>query len=394
MEDAAKESAKAAREIYYQQREDLSPYADIGEYALNRLVGTPAQTTTTGAGYVTTSGGGPDPIISSQSLKTKTRYLNVLKKARDNWALVGDTKKVSNYDKKIRELENEIKASKTTRYTPKTSTKTTAGQPGLMDQYPEGEPFPEFTPPNVVYGQKWLNALAQPTEYDPETGEAITPQDMVEIQPGQWVPKGTVYYGTSPEDYEASPYRNYLLQESTEALERQAAARGYRRSPRLMEELQQNAMGIASADYSSWLDRQYREGSQNLGDFYNRAGFAQSQWGTKKATETGDWMNRYNALLNLAQLGQSAAAGQAIAGGQLSNQLGNLNMEAGQATGQGYLNQASALSQALASGANNYLFYNALNQNPQQTQLTGLGTGIYGTKGLDSRYLGYQGYGM
>jgi hypothetical protein len=327
VEDAAKISAEAAKELYYQGREDLQPYASGGEYALNALIGTP------GTPAATTPAKGT----------TDQRAINVLQKIKDARIQAGDFEGAQKVQASIDRLVS---------LSPQT-TEGTPGTPGILAQYPEGEPMPQWKPP------------------------------VINVK-------------TSPEDYEESPYYNFLLDKTTQAAVRNAAARGYSMSPRLAMELQRNAAGLASADYSSWLDRQYREKNETLGDWYNRRGFEQAQWGTGRAAETGDWMNRYNALMGMARMGQASAAGQAAGGQNLANTLSNLNLASGAAQGQGYLNQASALTQGLSSGINNLLYYNALNQNQPVTQPSNLPiNNLYGQQqGLDSRYLGYQGYGM
>jgi hypothetical protein len=71
---------------------------------------------------------------------------------------------------------------------------------------------------------------------------------------------------------------------------------------------------------------------------------------------TQNFQNYANKLLQLAGIGQNAAAGQ-------GNQIGN----AGQATASGLVGSANALNSSLSGTANNLMLYNLLNQNPAST---------------------------
>lgn len=70
--------------------------------------------------------------------------------------------------------------------------------------------------------------------------------------------------------YQASPYSQYLQQQSQLAGQNAASASGLLGSTPLMQELQQNAGNIASQDMNQWLQNvlgintQYGQGQQNL----------------------------------------------------------------------------------------------------------------------------------
>lgn len=70
--------------------------------------------------------------------------------------------------------------------------------------------------------------------------------------------------------YQESPYANYLQQQAMNAGQNAASASGLMGSTPLMQQLQQNAGNIASADQNQWLQNvlgintQYGQGQQNL----------------------------------------------------------------------------------------------------------------------------------
>jgi hypothetical protein len=188
------------------------------------------------------------------------------------------------------------------------------------------------------------------------------------------------------ENFETSPGYQFRQDEAARALERQAAARGYRMSPRAAMELQERSQGLAAQEYGDWYNRQMgRAGlamqdwalqAQRQGllgaDWYNRAGFQQAQ--ENQAVQ--DWMNQYNALMGMAGMGAGAAGQTGSQSIPLTGQIAGGYQQQGQAGADLYTNLANIFSQGLTSGVNNWLLYNALNQNsPGNSGLWDFGAG-------------------
>ncbi len=108
--------------------------------------------------------------------------------------------------------------------------------------------------------------------------------------------------------YQESPYAKYMQQQSMNAGQNAASAAGLSGSTPLMQQLQQNAGNIASADQNQWLQNvlginsQYGQGQQNLmqggqnaanqlTNLYNQAGqnMGQAQYGRQDAKNNDFW---------------------------------------------------------------------------------------------------------
>jgi len=109
--------------------------------------------------------------------------------------------------------------------------------------------------------------------------------------------------------YQESPYAKYLQQQSMNAGQNAASASGLMGSTPLMQQLQQNAGSISSADQNQWLQNvlginsQYGQGQQNLmtggqnaanslTNMYNQMGqrMGEAEYG-KEAGKQGDFWN-------------------------------------------------------------------------------------------------------
>ncbi len=119
-------------------------------------------------------------------------------------------------------------------------------------------------------------------------------------------------------NYQASPYSNYLQQQSIRAAQNAGSASGLTGSTPLMQQIQQNAGNIASGDMNQWLQHvlgintQYGQGQQSLmqggqnaanalTNLYGNLGnnMAQAAYGR----EAGNQQDSSNILGGIASLG-------------------------------------------------------------------------------------------
>jgi hypothetical protein len=131
-----------------------------------------------------------------------------------------------------------------------------------------------------------------------------------------------------------SPDYNFRVQEGMNALQNSAAARGGLLSGNAMR-------GITSF-------------GQNLA--------------------AGEFQNYWNRNFQAAGLGQNSAAGSGALGAQMAGQIGNTMQAQGAAQASGPVGAANALT----GGAQNYLFYNALQNRPGSAYAGSVPFGGYG----------------
>lgn len=143
--------------------------------------------------------------------------------------------------------------------------------------------------------------------------------------------------------YEQSPGYKYQQEEAAKAVQREASARGYLNSPRLLQQLGTTAQGIAAQDYKNFESgitdsfRSYQSRLANLSGQGLNAQNAQSQVG---------------AQYNLPAAGYMSGIGDALANSQLSsaNAMGQ-----GQAAQLAYNNQQTAQLSQTMQGLGGYL---------------------------------------
>jgi hypothetical protein len=145
----------------------------------------------------------------------------------------------------------------------------------------------------------------------------------------------TAKVNAGPGAYTKSPGYDFRLGEGTKAIERSAAARGGVLGGSTLKALTRFGQDYATNDYQNFLANYY---------------------------------NSLTPLQSLAGVGQTTASQNAVQGNQVAGQIGantvNTGLAAGNALATGQINQANSISGALNSGANNYLMWKYLSQNP------------------------------
>jgi hypothetical protein len=144
--------------------------------------------------------------------------------------------------------------------------------------------------------------------------------------------------------FQQSPGYQYELGQQQNALQNSAAGKTGAISGNMLKALQQNAQGLASQDYGSWLTNATNFGTQNYAagrqNYFDQYSIGQNQQA-----------NLFQRLLSLAGLGQGAAAGQGTTGTQLAGNVGGAQIGAGNALAAGQVGSANALT----GGVNNLL---------------------------------------
>lgn len=436
-EQAAEIAAMITRELFYVGREDLRPYTEIGQEAINRLTGEPAVYAATPEELTNLVNQRDD--LQARITEMETKGIPYQKRVRqytqdqirDMGGVVNpytieqaykpaDPSEIAKLKSDLADLEKQITDTQAS-----IGEVVTEAQPGLLDQFPElpeypempaypqlpapptAGPYPDLAPmPTFDFGQGGTvgGTGGQNAYIDPATGEYITPPEGATAVPGG---AQNALISFTPEAYEQSPGYQWQVDEAQKAVERMAAARGYRLSPRAAEEFMNQAQGLAKTDYYNWLGSQFqkadlalqswREGrtaqiqdwlmpyqmqvadwelarGTSLEDWQNQRNSIFQDWYQPAVTKAANWMDKYNALLNLLRTGESAAAGQASQAGNVGTNLANLNLVSGQAQADKYINQANALTGALSSGINNALLLYGLNNGNQAQNLWGVTT--------------------
>lgn len=175
-----------------------------------------------------------------------------------------------------------------------------------------------------------------------------------------------------------TPGYQWQLGQGLNAVQASAAARGLGVSGSSLKGAATYATGLADSNYQS----QFNNAQTAYQDVINQG------YGQVNLANTAQNMQQqaYNQYANIANLGQSAASGAAQAGTTQATQAnqalstgaqqyGTYTTQAGQAQAAG----TTGASNALTSGVNNYLSYNALQSALQGGFSQSTSGGIYGT---------------
>lgn len=406
--DSAEKAAEAQLEMYYQSRNDLRPYTGVGDYAIGNLLGTPAQ-------YAATNEDVESLIAKKASLNRDLKLMETkgvrytTRSQRDNPNFYWDdpttgpatiTTTGTAYRKakpgEIQDLKNKIQAldGEIQTVQEKTGELVKEGTPGIMDQYPDALPYPDI-PESPVIPDAPTHAAYPTLEERPflDFGQGIPSY-----------PGGGTRIGFTGEDFKTSPGYEWRLGEAQKAVERMAAARGYRLSPRALTEFSKQSQGMAADEYGNWFNQQLQKSDlalsswmqgrvadiqdwqlpyeANVADWTRQAGTdiqnwqnkrdpAIADWSNQNQARSSDWLNKYNALANLLRVGQSSATGQAAAASDVGNSLAANELSQGVQQSDQYINQANILANSLNSGVQNVLTaYNAYNAPNQNTNIT------------------------
>lgn len=166
----------------------------------------------------------------------------------------------------------------------------------------------------------------------------LTAQNQLMTLLGIGGDKGATDYGSAAqpfgmEQFQADPGYGFRMSEGMKALESSAAARGGLLSGAAMKGAQRFGQNLGSQEYMNAFNR----------------------YQTERAA-------RLNPLQSLMGAGQTATNTLTGAAGQLGQGLGQAAAAAGGARASGYMNQATALQNALGSASSNYMMYNLLGQ--------------------------------
>ena len=130
----------------------------------------------------------------------------------------------------------------------------------------------------------------------------------------------------SVENYQKSPYYDFLMKEQTNAIANLASAKGQLRSGNTLKALQERGQNLAATDYGNWLNQQ------------------QLKQGMKYES-----LNPYLTLAGLGQISANQGAGYAM---QTGTNLANNAMYGGYLQGQNAMNQANIQNNAITNLAN------------------------------------------
>lgn len=172
-------------------------------------------------------------------------------------------------------------------------------------------------------------------------------------------------------EFEADPGYQFRLEQGEKAINRGASARGNVLSGATMQALGNFNSGLASQEYGAFDARRNRDATQSFGMDADMAGslygarmdrqenMLRGRTGNAAAaydadmsnisSKYGRFMDRGNALANLAGIGQTASQNLAGAGQSMANSVSNLYGNIGQARAQGYQNSANAMSGTINS---------------------------------------------
>jgi hypothetical protein len=195
--------------------------------------------------------------------------------------------------------------------------------------------------------------------------------------------------------FQQSPGYQYELGQQQRAIQQSAAGQTGALSGNMLQGLQQNAQGLASQDYNSWLSNATNFGLNN----FNASN--QNFWNTYNAGNTNYWnqydaanqqqQNLYSRLLGLSGVGEGAAAQSGTLGAGIANNIGQAMIGQGNAIAAGQVGGAQALTGGINNAIgnlNNPNFNTSGSGNSSLQQLLALFSG-----GGGSQYGQNQGYG-
>lgn len=409
--DAAAAAAKVQKDIHKDIKERLDPYEQVGAYAIDELFGYSKE-------YRDLKEDTAD--VTKRLEESRKKLAKVIRKKKGAEEIDLRKRQVRRLERMEREQLAEMEAIK---------------EPGLLDKYPELEPYPDMPEYPTLPGVPEAPDLPGYPELPPPPTAGPypdMPEKPIIAYGGDAAPENALI-DMRPEAYTASPAYEFQVDEAMKAVERMASARGYRLSPRAAEEFMTQAEGLAKEDYYNWLNAQMQksemalrdwaagrqaaiedwqlphemavqdwerarqanlddwlgvraeklgdwelalkeyglETERGIGDWARQREALAQDWAGRTGAQTGDWLNRYNVLMDLLRGGQQAASQQGAFGQNLSNQLSQTMLGAGQMQADKYINQANALSQALTGGIENALmgYYGSQQQaQPQKIQ--------------------------
>ena len=393
--DAAKEQTKAAkmaidlqREMYLQSREDLSPWREGGEAAINELrrrlglgyyepildasgqpirqanqITRPAVQRTFGdptpdrafiapikpppAGIIPAAAPETAPIPAAtpapetaapvQEYVTVKQPIYAYKKVRNPNREVGDRDKPATIRKRYIAGYRDVQV-------PKGGVIVSVPKPGSVTGQDE------VTSPEDIdlmrTGQNMIDVrLTGEGQIAPPPGQLGPPPPTMRYVEGTGAEAGPPGYEPVPE-FTESPGYQFTLSEGERAIQNALSRMGMSRSGKHLRAAVEHAEGLASTEYDNFLRRWYRDQEEK------RVAFS----------------SQINPYLAMAGMGQTSAQQTAQLGSQTAGQMGQAQIYGGEARAASDINRANALTGAITGGTNALLYYNALrNLRPQQT---------------------------
>jgi len=169
--------------------------------------------------------------------------------------------------------------------------------------------------------------------------------------------------------FQQSPGYNYELQQSSNAIQNSAAGKTGAISGNMLNALQGNAVGLASQDYWNWFNAADQYGLQNFNaqtqNYMNQYSTADADyWKLFGAEQQGNTQS-LNALLQMAGMGQSAAANQGLT--TLGGNIGQAQIGQGNALAGGQIGGANALTTGIGNALFNPYLMQLLQGNNNQS---------------------------
>jgi hypothetical protein len=273
---AAELAAQTQLQMYETSREDLAPWRQAGEWALNQLIGTPGTSERTIGGQ---------PIYGNAGGTAATG--NAL--AADKWVDPGGY------------------------WTWEEQTNWETGQPELKKVYVQPQSYLHGDMPPQIGGAGAQQTQSQITGYTPTQTIPAT--------------EGTPGLLAGPGEFTESPSYQFVLGEGLKGIQRGASATGRLGSGAYMKDVTKYAEGLASTEYDNFLRRYY----ESLNPYFSLAGMGQISSGQSatNALTTGNALAQTYQNQGAAQAAGILGQGQAMSNqfGYAGNALGNWAMQ-------------------------------------------------------------------
>lgn len=196
-----------------------------------------------------------------------------------------------------------------------------------------------------------------------------SPTDLITARRPDAMPPPTFgeapQFGFSAEDFKQSPGYAWARDEALRGANAGYGARRLLKSSAAVKGIMGRAEGLASQEYNNWFGQQQQRQAADRGQYNADRAYGSGLWDTQQnrqdnifSQDRGFQAGRYDQdtanLFGLANIGQSAAAGQANAGNAFAQaQTANNNMAATN-TGNAALTAANMFSNTLGQGVQAY----------------------------------------
>jgi hypothetical protein len=220
-------------------------------------------------------------------------------------------------------------------------------------QYNEYQQQLALQQPWINAGQGALQWLQGPGATAPGAPTLQQYQTAAQANGGQTAP---TYNPLNPQTFAQTPQSQYLQQQATQAAQNQASATGMQLSGAQLQQLQQNATGLASQDYNTAFTQNLQNYNTQLGAYQQNFQNANTSTGLANQVAQQNYGNLFqqqqfniNELQSLAGLGQTATDNAASAAGAYGNAAASNIIGAGNAAAAGTVGSANAITGGLNS---------------------------------------------